>query len=1748
MLKVTVMLTSIIASLLAIGTFAWQPAPADDGHELTQLWKRYEVAEAGDQPVTQCKILAEIKEKAIAGHYMVDFYDAATKYVDVSLQRNWKLRDSLYTALKKEIADFGEPYLEYKRMTRYDYSSVDDLWSFVSGKLDKIGSHRTPALWGRCLDSSLLEFVKDDAEYVLWEMLGKKYIDYDNPERSQVYSALNARLDGKYPMAAYLEFLAANRKYDSKKQKEALEEHVAKYSGRAIGMFSMQALLKMEFNELQKDKNTPASAYKAICDKARAIEKVRDKFKGDEAKIASSCTYAEGLVNTLTAKSIEVKSGQGKARIYFRNVDKAELEVRLASGKNALFSTEVLNPVKSFYVRDSVDVDIPAFEDGSYIFEVKSGKDIEDTCDYEQYRLSAATRWDAEGQKIYVADYKTGKPITRVTLILKKDGSVVTTETLKLSGVFTLLPAKITRALKNSPKYYFELTAEAFDENGIAMRSNPVMISHITKPQIEEYEADEDKGIRANLYKDQGAYRPGDTLYFKAIVFKGSIEDKLTVLANRNVEAKLYDTESKLVGQLKLKTNSFGSVSGEFALPTDRRGGYFNLGIYTGKDGCIGSEYVRVDEYQLPTFTLDFDRRNELFLPGEDIPVSGKVTSYSGHPLTGASISVIVKRYGTVTARLNPEMAADGKFDFTFKAKDAGYYDVEVTVLDATGETRSFSTGRYVSDSFSISTQVNNKTEGYFELSEESSPVNRYIGRRRYYGTSYIIEDNILNFTASVKNSGGNTVPMEVSWAVLNEKGDVLLSGKADSGKAASADISSLGQGLYTLKVEAQSRSFSTKNESRILKLAKDTTVLPEGIRYILMPGKTELEENEGIDFRMGTSDGEEWAVISVFGKDYELLDSKQIHINDGSLNHVVMPYKSSYPDDVAMQIFFFKDGRQYNKSQNYGRRYDRLGMPLEFTSFKDMTRPGTEYTFSLKTQAGVEAVAAVYDKSIDAISANEWDVLVPPVFRAYTPYVYAQCGNVTDINSFVPVYRQYTTRTTAAGGVVEDAVFMKVEGVMEAPVMNYAVAEESVSADEAEAETADVPVRETFSTSLTFQPHLLSDASGNLNFTFSTSDKLSTYYVAVYVHDKKMHNAMVRKETVVTIPVKVAVVQPTLLYGGDSYILSSTISSISDEPVKGTLYLFTYPADNYDVEPLHITRVPMEVAPRDVVDHKFTVEVPSDVDALGFKLVFVAEGYSDGLFVSVPVKAPVQTLTEAHSAVFHYGDSKAAIIDRLRSEFVNTEGIKADIKEVSLLDMVKEAIPEKADPSCDDIMSLTEAWYVRVLSETIGADFSGSSVSTAEILAKILACRNSDGGFAWFEGMSSSTILTAVVLERFASAAAHGIAVPDLTTSVKYLDDKHFINTVEYWRGGLSDAQYMYVRSMYASVPFDVKAESKEQKQLMKDFKKNAKAYLVPSGKRGLSGQILAKARRVRTLENLIAGKEGIALAKAWGVSLSAKSKLEKSLRADIVSLLEYAVEHRDGGWYYPNAVMPWRGLLESEAYAHAMLCNILSGYADTEGPKVADGIRIWLMLQKESQKWGSDPGFVEAIAAVLDGSKEVLATSVIALSAEYTKPFKDIRASGNSFTIERHFYRLSDTGSAMEEIQPGTVLNVGDKILAAYKVWNQENRSFVTLHAAREASLRPENQLSGHYGWWQVRRYGAGFGYTPQGYRHVKAAETVYYFDIFPEENTVVEETFFVTQAGSFSAPVVSIESLYAPEYRANDGFRGALVSAYK
>ena len=1740
-----------------------------DGHVLTALWKQYDEAYKADRPQKEAEVLTKIKTEAAQKRLATDFWDAATKYVESVQRRDWKKRDELRTNLKKEVEAFGEPMVTYLWMGEYGNASSDARWKYVRDRVDVFRSGHNSALWrniGGLMGGEMKGFVASDYEYVLWNLLGDRR--YDEPEKDEIYQALKAEVAGKHPGEGYLAYYVANRK-SGPARKAALEEVAKKYAGQAVSFWPRQELLRIRFNELNEEK-AGSAAYEALYADCQKYEKERKALKGDDAKVVKGCEAAKTLVNTLTAKDLNVHLEDRNVCVTFRNMDKAVLTLR--EKDKSLRTWNLANSTRSFYVYDTVKVALPPLGDGAYTLEAVNGK-VNGIAYYNQHQLSLAVRKEKAGFAAYVTEYVSGKPLDKAKLTLWKGDREVASETVKLDG-FTQLPKKFQSALSNKDTYY-NLTAET--GSGTALRKSRNL--GIRNYYYDSDDDDRSNGIYCNLYRDRGAYNPGDVLQFKAVVYEGNLVDKVSVVPGKELEVVLMDSEDKEIDRMKLKTNEFGSASGSFTLPKDQRNGYFTLQVKSGKKYLAGDSF-RVDEFVLPTFTLSFDRNDKLYLKGDEVEIKGKVKSYSGHSLTGANLEVAVDRWADVVLEQDIQPEADGSFAFTFKAEETGWYSVEVTVTDATGEMQEFNTGVYVSDYISVNLSMENAAEGEFTtMDEKNEPGGRYIGRRWRPSTSkYIAAGDVARVKMEVDNSEGNKIDVPVEYELIAENEKVVRGGTAASGEVVDIDLKDLPDGLYSLVGKASERDAKDETKCWILKFNPAGKTLDAPIRRLFLTGPEDVPMGEKIRLSMGTADGAEYAIVTLFGKGREVLDTKKVVLKgvrgqEGSLTTVEFDYKPEYPDAVRLQVFYFKRGDDITFDKEYSRTRTRLALPLKFERFVDAAFPGTSYTFTLKTDPGVEALAAVYDKSIDAIAGNQWSVVHLRQFSVPYVSVDAVCGRVNGDDPFGDelaleenVVVAYGTQRKATRALEGRAAGVQ---VLAAPMAKEAVMAESAMdmTDDAGPAPGDVTVRSEFENALTFQPHLLSDASGNLSFTFKTSDKLSTYYVAVYAHDKGMRNAYTREEMVVSVPVKVAVVEPQFLYVGDTYEVAASVSSNSDKPVEGWLYLYTYPSKEYEgVEPMAVQRVAVTVPAGGTQAHRFPVRVPA-VETLGFKVVFAASDFSDAVFLPVPVKKPVQTLTEAHSAVLRAGMSRETLLAELRDRFVNVPASEALLTETTLLDLVRAAIPTHVDPDGKDVLSLSEAYYVRLIAEQIspraslGRNDKDTPVisSGAEggveksLLEQVLACRNADGGFGWFEGMNSSPIITAVLLQRFAKLRGRGFEVPDLTSSVKFLDDRHFATEMPYWCGYLSDAQYMFVRSLYPAVPFTVKPVTKEGKKLFENFQKYAKGYLVPSAKdgRGMQGQIMAKARRVQTLLNLSASSEGVALAKAWGVKVAAKAKMESSLKADIASLKEYAVEHRDGGWYYPNAVMPWRGLLETEADAHALLCNLMDPYA----PEISDGIRLWLMLQKETQKWDESPAFVDAITAILDGSDAVLATSILSYSATYDKPFEDIKAVGNGFTIERRFFREKTveqvyddrTGpnervNVKEEIKPGTPVAVGDKIIAEYRIWNQENRSFVKVDAFREAALRPVQQLSGHtgWGWFNLRR----LTFTPQGYRNVKADRTEYYFDSFPEENTTLSEEFFVTQAGTFTAPVITVESLYAPHYRANDAFHGVLA----
>ena len=1778
-----------ILCLASIATFAFIRKHDGSDFVLTSLWNEYDAAQKADRPETALSVLDRIMVKAKEERLHYDFYTAACNKLTVETSRDWKKNEEWRQWLDREIEEYDEPIVTF--CYKVDNLAADLSADYVLVNKTKLQAGRNSAFYIRCsafsFSSVWTGFFRDDYEFALWACLNGRVSD-----SGKAVKALEEHTGDTYPNSAFLEYskfggiLATGGGWRNADNRKAAREFVLKYKGRAMSLYGKSMLLRWQYDSLDRDSNATQDDFKALYAECRAAEKERASYtSGADARLASDFTMIKSLVETLESKTIEISYEGRTARIALRNLGGVAVEFALdAKGAKPLVKRTIPNPRKSFYLPDTLTLEIPKCEDGKYILTAKNGK-VEKKGIWNQNTLSVATRSDGEGSRFFVADCFTGEPVPKATLELFDSGkSVVKVEDVPVDGFTPLPDAIMGKVSQGSFKY---LVASCRGDDGLLRKSDEHLL--YLNPNIKGN--DEKEESFCGIFTDRSAYRPGETICFKAVVYEGSMVSGLAVSGRgKEVKAELLDTEDKTVAEADLLTNEYGSVAGRFDIPEGGRNGTFRLRIQG--DGVRAEKALKVDEFMLPSYDLSFEPESGPVFSGDTAVVKGRVFSFSGYPLSAARVSYSVERFGKVISEGSLHPGSDGSFSFGFPTENQvgcyrNIYTATVKVTDATGETREFARRVLAVDAFSIGLDLKNASAGSFTTAGKKSEYSENIVSGPVARIEFSLNGSSETFRSCLQS--------EIEYVLKDASGKEVLSGKSSVGEI--KDIPLSAPGLYTLEAgtEITTKSGLTrtgKGRMSVLRLDGSAERLDARIENVFVPvgscADGLLKTGEDIRIQFGAGDGPVWALVELFGDNSQLLDSRLVHLEGktgeaGSLADITYNYKEEYPDGLYCSIFYFRNSRQYSYSRSFRRERESLEIPLVFSSFTDKTLPDKECSLVLKSVPGAEAVAAVFDKSTETVAGNDWRSVRLNVLPVATVNVRATAGGISTMEPFGDImmigysgakYRRLRVRTLSSVAADTEDALVLAESSSDNGSFDLNASSEEVYASKAVtqdmlAQAGDVPdvkVRSDFAATLAFEPFLHSDDDGRIFLNFKTSDKLSTFVVQVWAHTPQMKNACVRQEMVVSVPVKVSVSEPGYLYRGDRLVLHATVSNGSGKTVSGSASLQAYSsADCKDSKPFASRSVKVTVPVGESVPVEFEVD-PKKYDEIGLKVVFADDAgtFSDGVFVSLPVREAAQTLTESHSAVLLAGADRDALVRRLEGEFTGTTSRGAELKEIDVRRMVLDALPSKVEPDGKDVLSLTEALYVRRVATSLGAEIV-TEMDDETLVGKIKACINEGGGMGWFEGMRPSPVVTAVVLERFAKMRDAGLDFGgiDLAGSVSWLDRNQFVHGDSWplWCGWLSAAQYVHVRSMYPSVPFDVSRETRNEKSEynanFKAFKKYVKDYLVPSEKdgRGLDGQILAKARRIGTLSNLVNEDGGLALASSWGLKFDASSRMNGSIGADVLSLLEYAVRHQDGGWYFPNAVMPWRGLLESELYAHSLLCDLLdsvassSAYASVDAKQrrkaaeTADGIRLWLMLQKETQKWGDDPAFADAVNSVLSGSEDLLSTKVISLTKTYTAPFRKISAAGNGFSIERHFYkevkgRDGETGRL--EIFPGTQLHVGDRVTAEYRIWSQENRSFVRLTAPREAAFRPVDQLSGNYGWW-LRPLSVSnvWAVTPQGYRDVKTDRTEYWFDVYPEEKTTVSEDFYVTQEGTFSAPVVTVESLYAPHYRANAAF---------
>lgn len=212
------------------------------------------------------------------------------------------------------------------------------------------------------------------------------------------------------------------------------------------------------------------------------------------------------------------------------------------------------------------------------------------------------------------------------------------------------------------------------------------------------------------LFTDRAIYRPGQTVYFKGIIYNTDKKNTYSVVKNTSVSIGFFDANNKETSSLLLTTNEFGSVQGTFTAPVGSLTGTMSIG------NSMQRVYFNVEEYKRPTFEVKIQPLTGQYKLNQEVNVKTLAKAYAGNAIDGAEVVYRVvrqvqmpywyaRRWGyqnaqeTVIATGKTVTDNEGAFTVTFTAlpdatvspesKSTLLYTVYADVIDINGETHS---------------------------------------------------------------------------------------------------------------------------------------------------------------------------------------------------------------------------------------------------------------------------------------------------------------------------------------------------------------------------------------------------------------------------------------------------------------------------------------------------------------------------------------------------------------------------------------------------------------------------------------------------------------------------------------------------------------------------------------------------------------------------------------------------------------------------------------------------------------------------------------------------------------------------------------------------------------------------------------------------------------------------------------------------------------------------------------------------
>jgi len=516
------------------------------------------------------------------------------------------------------------------------------------------------------------------------------------------------------------------------------------------------------------------------------------------------------------------------------------------------------------------------------------------------------------------------------------------------------------------------------------------------------------------LFTDRSIYRPGQTVFFKGILFDEN-GDKTKSVEKQLVEVVLRNSYDQSIDTLKLTTNRFGTISGKFRLPSGGLSGEFSL---WSKKGSIN---FQVEEYRQPGFKIEVaDLKGEYRLNSQ-VEVTGNVTSFSAVPLKNVTGKYRITRNQVLAWRSNGEAEqitegtfttdSEGKYlvDFVAKPDERSIeteifpyrFEIAIEVADITGETQTATKSLIIAkealtasiggpavfdiantvknEAFKFSFKVINsdnqevKSNGKIALILLKSP--QLPLRKR----QWINPDRpIYSKTRWDQLFPGNLYGDEI--LPINYEEDKVLQtidfGKQDT-SVANFNTTKLEQGYYKVRISTIDQFGSPVAADHLVRVydsGKKVFLFPENSWVNL--SKTSALPGESIELLLGNCGKQFWKV--------------QLHRKDGAvilfnglveraMEKISIPIEATDQGGLIISVTTMNQGIAYNEVFNVDIPWIQKELKLTVEDFPKIVIPGKEAIWKVRVvdsqgkPVKAEMAGVVYDASLDKILPHDW-------------------------------------------------------------------------------------------------------------------------------------------------------------------------------------------------------------------------------------------------------------------------------------------------------------------------------------------------------------------------------------------------------------------------------------------------------------------------------------------------------------------------------------------------------------------------------------------------------------------------------------------------------------------------------------------------------------------------------------------------------------------------------------------------------